>query len=392
MVPLLLHLSTQLFALFRTAAAAALFPSAVGLCSAANSSLCSAVSYGMVHWGYYAELGALEGSCLVMWPLYISQFMAYRFTPPRRRNVHIHRLLQLGALALLFQSVRCVDVSCVFGRVPWTAQAVLSDQVTALMSFATVRVLHVSARTLYALLAKPFPRLLTWLLLGTACVYQLCSAVISVLILAITPRGPVADASDAYSHRLMNLHGSRIFNFEVMCLNISLVSWLTLFGLRGKVRTFARALQEQESHMHRARAAAAGASTLASTTVTMASAMASTLPVQPRHHHHHPAPPPQHLQPPHAPPASMVAWPACTASPASPTAAPGPIQTKPQGPGPRSPPPPPPAAVAAAAPADATATTEPQVTIAAAAEAGANSAPPQQVVRVTSLRVLPAQP
>ena len=222
----------------------------------------------MVHYGYYIEMACLEASCwLILWPLYISQFLAYRFTPPRRRNANNYRLLQLSALALLFQSVRCVDVDSVFsvfGVNGWVVEALLGDQVTVLIVFATARVLLLSADTLYVLLARRVPRSLQWMLYATGWGFQACNIATGCALLVLVPAGPV-DSYDAPHHARINwVRRVRVGALALVCAALSLASCVTLLGLRGKVARFAKILEQQE---HRAtRGAAALALALAAAT------------------------------------------------------------------------------------------------------------------------------
>ena len=200
----------------------------------------------MVHYGYYVEVACLEASCALLWPLYISQFIAYRFTPPRRRNVSLHRLLQLGALALLTQTIRCMDLDSLFGLLGWAVEAVLTDQVSSFIVFAAARVLLLSADTLHVLLARRVPRTLQWTLYATAGGYQLCTAVTGGVLLALVPPGPLSGYSSAQRSRLDFVRGVRVAALALACVALSLASCLTLLGLRGKVAACAKMLQEQD--------------------------------------------------------------------------------------------------------------------------------------------------
>ena len=194
---------------------------------------------------------------MVLWPFYISQFIAYRFTPPRRRNVHLHRLLQLGALSLLFQTIRCVDVDSVFGLIGWAAEAALSDQASVFVVFAAVRVFLLSADTLYVLLARKVPRALQWSLYMTACGYQLCNLVTSCALFALVPSGPSSSYDPAQRSRIIWIRGVRVLWFEFVCVFVSAVSCVTLLGLRTKVAVFAKMLEAQD--IQRTRGAATNA-------------------------------------------------------------------------------------------------------------------------------------
>jgi hypothetical protein len=197
---------------------------------------------------YTVEAAVLIVLVCVLWPLYVVQLLALRFTP-RRRWIPIKAvMLATGFVGTVTLTARMVDPSSVFGRIPVYANSGLAVQATAGAFIIAASWLVASARSLHAQIQQPMPRFVTPVLYGSAFAFQLID---TSLIIA---QSQMLQRPDLYSEWEVNrLDIALDLVLDAQTALVFVCNTYLYIRLRQKIATFIGTLQQQEEAVERAK-------------------------------------------------------------------------------------------------------------------------------------------
>lgn len=187
---------------------------------------------------YTVELVFHIVTMAIMWPIYFSQFLSFRFTPRRKFNDTKLYLILLGLLAMMVQTVRTVDPSSAFDRLDLPTQRALYAQLGAVLMYAVILVVCGTARTLCVQLSRPLPK---WFI----------RAVWGINIANHITTVPVSISNGVYypsrnEDALMITFMLQVIIFSVSSLSTLVVYWFLFVNLRRRIREFLVTLTRQE--------------------------------------------------------------------------------------------------------------------------------------------------
>lgn len=196
-------------------------------------------------------------------PLYSSQWLALRFTPPKKRLPLKVSMLSLGSVCVAALVVRANDPSSVFGRLSLSTNALFAAQSSAMLIFCGSNWLVANARSLYKQINEPMPRFIAPLLYGSGIVFQLTHSIVIFVQGQMMAR---PNEHSEWSVVRLSIVLDLVLDVEVMILLVT--SWVLYVPLRGRIASFVAklALQEEARVKQLAQNAATAAAAATATT------------------------------------------------------------------------------------------------------------------------------
>lgn len=193
----------------------------------------AAYTYEMIWW--CAVLGG------VIIPLYLSQWLALRFTPPKKRLALKVSMLSLASVCVVALAVRCSDPSAVFGRMSVSTNSLFAAQSSAMLILCASNWLVANARSLYVQINEPMPKFIAPLLYGSGVVFELTHSII-LLVQGQFISHP--ESHSAWSVIRLTIVLDLVLDVEVLILLV--VTWVLYVPLRGRIASFVAKLAMQE--------------------------------------------------------------------------------------------------------------------------------------------------
>lgn len=195
---------------------------------------------------YSIELWFHVVTIVLLWPLYISQLLVFRFTHRRRILSTKRHLIWLGFLSMTIQTIRTVDPSSAFGRLSLPVQRSLYTQLGCILMYCVVLVVLATAKSLCVQLGRPVPLWFTRTLWG-------------INIASHITAFPCIVANGIYFHegeesRIMAVFAVTAISFALASTLTLIAYWFLYIRLRERIRSFLVTLERQEAKL-RARGA-----------------------------------------------------------------------------------------------------------------------------------------
>lgn len=198
---------------------------------------------------YYYELYWHVVTMAILWPLFISQLLVFRFSLRRRVLPTKRHLIWIGIVSMVLQSIRTVDPSSAFGRLSLPVQRSLYSQLGAILFYAVVVVVVATAKTLCVQLGRPLPNWFSPTMWG-------------INVASHISTFPCLIANAIYFHRgdntrIKQVYAAATIIFAVASVLTLVCYWVLFLSLRKKIREFLTTLLQHEEAMRLKRAGTA---------------------------------------------------------------------------------------------------------------------------------------